>query len=263
MGMKQKRSKFQRRGGGSSKSRKRYRQNGARPGGNFGRRLRHEALRGHHLCRDLPPPRRAYSGEHNPPSPSNKGIYFSTTRPRPQHRSSLSTPTASSTPSSCSPPKIRKKCYGPFHGQVYRARVVRPGHPQDGQLLLEYKVDDVPLKNCECPQPEFVDCSKPPFTGARNDVIHNPVTFKNVANEPLDLFYWNGTCERAPFRGKKSVACNPREPKISSPRRATPSAPAQLRLTEWSLSTPCPTSSSARASMSRLAPTALTPLLLN
>ncbi|EOD28561.1 hypothetical protein EMIHUDRAFT_434825 [Emiliania huxleyi CCMP1516] len=79
-------------------------------------------------------------------------------------------------------------------GEVWRVRALRPGHPLDQQLLLEHRVGIVQIKDCDCPQPEFVDCQKPPFRrppGTPND----PVAFENHAGAPLDLFYWNGTCE--------------------------------------------------------------------
>jgi len=40
-----------------------------------------------------------------------------------------------------------------------------------------------------CPQ-----CAKPHFKGPRW-TKNDPVTFENTAGAPVDLFYWNGTCE--------------------------------------------------------------------
>jgi len=82
-----------------------------------------------------------------------------------------------------------------LHGDVWRVRALRPGHPGDQRLLLEHRVGTVELKDCECPQPSFVDCKKPPFMGPRNQLIDDPVVFENFAPMPVDLYYWNGTCE--------------------------------------------------------------------
>jgi len=80
------------------------------------------------------------------------------------------------------------------HGDVWIVRAVRPGTAADGRLLLEHRVGAVAIENCDCPQPQFVDCSKPPTT--RDDtVISDPVVFENRAGEPVDVFFWNGTCE--------------------------------------------------------------------
>jgi hypothetical protein len=46
-------------------------------------------------------------------------------------------------------------------GEVWRARALRPGHPQDQQLMLEHRVGLVSIKDCDCPQPEFIDVSLP------------------------------------------------------------------------------------------------------
>ena len=48
------------------------------------------------------------------------------------------------------------------HGDVWVARAVRPGTPSDRRLLLEHRIGTIPVDDCECPQPEFVDCSKGP-----------------------------------------------------------------------------------------------------
>jgi len=80
-------------------------------------------------------------------------------------------------------------------GDVWRARAVRPGQPGDRRLLLQHRIGSVPLKDCDCPQPAFVDCAKPPFAGPRTGPIDDPVVFQNQAQLPVDLFYWNGTCE--------------------------------------------------------------------
>jgi len=60
--------------------------------------------------------------------------------------------------------------------------------------MLEHRVGLVSIKDCDCPQPEFVDCMKPPHRAPRTTKV-DPVTFVNDAGTPLDLFYWNGTCE--------------------------------------------------------------------
>jgi len=80
-----------------------------------------------------------------------------------------------------------------MEGEVWRARAVRPGHRGDGRLMAEHSVGPVRLRDCECPQPAFVDCAKPPFKGPRP--FSDPVVFDNAAGVPLDLYYWNGTCE--------------------------------------------------------------------
>ena len=80
------------------------------------------------------------------------------------------------------------------HGDVWRARAVRPGTSADRRLLLEHSIGNVPIDDCDCPQPAFVDCSKPP-TKRDDTMINDPVVFENRANEPVDVFYWNGTCE--------------------------------------------------------------------
>ena len=81
-----------------------------------------------------------------------------------------------------------------LHGEVWRARAVRPGHPGDRRLMLEEKVGVVPLRECECPQPAFVDCQKPPYMGPRW-TPDDPVVFRNDHPTPVDLFWFNGTCE--------------------------------------------------------------------
>jgi hypothetical protein len=80
-----------------------------------------------------------------------------------------------------------------FNKDVWRARAVRPGHAGDGRLMAEHVVGAVVLKSCDCPQPAFVDCAKPPFKGPRGP--SDPVVFENRAMQPLDLYFWNGTCE--------------------------------------------------------------------
>lgn len=82
-----------------------------------------------------------------------------------------------------------------LHGDVWRARAVRPGHSGDHRLLLEHRIGAIELKDCDCPQPDFVNCNKPPFTGPRVGVIDDPVYFENHASRPIDLYWWNGTCE--------------------------------------------------------------------
>jgi len=51
------------------------------------------------------------------------------------------------------------------------------------------------------PPPPVLQCSMEPFDGPR-DVKNDPVTFENVAGYPLDLYYWNGTCEEKVSWGK-------------------------------------------------------------
>ena len=52
----------------------------------------------------------------------------------------------------------------------------------------------VPIEDCECPPVDFHDCSVPHFKGPRW-TPPDPVAFVNKAAQPVDLFYWNGTCE--------------------------------------------------------------------
>ena len=52
----------------------------------------------------------------------------------------------------------------------------------------------VPVEDCDCPQPEFVDCSKGPVKRDPGH-IYDPVVFENRAGEPVDVFFYNGTCE--------------------------------------------------------------------
>ncbi|KAL1529075.1 hypothetical protein AB1Y20_000051 [Prymnesium parvum] len=82
-----------------------------------------------------------------------------------------------------------------LHGDVWRARALRVGQTGDRRLLLEHRIGVVKLKDCECQQPSFVDCKKPPFKGPRDQLINDPVVFENHANAPVDLYWWNGTCE--------------------------------------------------------------------
>jgi hypothetical protein len=86
---------------------------------------------------------------------------------------------------------------GSVAGDVWRARLIRPGHYSDGQVMLEHRVGIVSVFDCECPQPEFVDCAKPHFHGPRW-TSNDPVTFDNRAGAPLDLFYWCGQARPAP-----------------------------------------------------------------
>ena len=58
--------------------------------------------------------------------------------------------------------------------QVWRVRAVRPGHVGDRRLMLEHRVGAVPVRECGCPQPPFVDCKKPPFM-AKRWTIPDPV----------------------------------------------------------------------------------------
>lgn len=80
------------------------------------------------------------------------------------------------------------------HGDVWVARAVRPGTASDRRLLLEHRIGAVPIEDCECPQPQFVDCSKGP-TQSDPMTIRDPVVFENRAAEPVDVFFYNGTCE--------------------------------------------------------------------
>lgn len=80
-----------------------------------------------------------------------------------------------------------------LHGDVWHARAVTDG-PANGRLMLEHRIGAIPIKACDCPQPEFVDCSKP-ISKADPSVMYDPVVFENQAGEPVDLWYWNGTCE--------------------------------------------------------------------
>jgi len=90
------------------------------------------------------------------------------------------------------PPGVRR-AISTFHGDVWRARAVT-SDKANGRLLLEHRIGTVKVQACECPQPAFVDCSKTPFQ-RDGSVVSDPVVFENQANEPVDLFYWNGTCE--------------------------------------------------------------------
>mmetsp|Transcript_25667 Transcript_25667/g.42399 ORF Transcript_25667/g.42399 Transcript_25667/m.42399 type:complete len:308 (-) Transcript_25667:537-1460(-) len=81
-----------------------------------------------------------------------------------------------------------------LYNDVFRARAVRPGHHDDGKLMLEHQVSAVQLKDCDCQDVEFVDCAKPPFKGPRHQ-FNDPVVFENHVEHPVDLFWWNGTCE--------------------------------------------------------------------
>jgi len=80
------------------------------------------------------------------------------------------------------------------HGDVWVARAVRPATAADRRLLLEHRIGAVPIEDCDCPQPQFVDCSKPP-TQRDDAIVSDPVVFENRALEPVDVFFWNGTCE--------------------------------------------------------------------
>lgn len=53
-------------------------------------------------------------------------------------------------------------------------RAVRPGHVGDRRLMLEHRVGAVPVRECGCPQPPFIDCKKPPFM-AKRWTIPDPV----------------------------------------------------------------------------------------
>jgi hypothetical protein len=75
-----------------------------------------------------------------------------------------------------------------LHGDVWRARA------PNGRLLLEHRISTVQIHACDCPQPQFVDCSRGP-TRREEGAVSDPVVFENRADEPVDLFYWNGTCE--------------------------------------------------------------------
>jgi len=90
-------------------------------------------------------------------------------------------------------PDVRRP-FAALHGEVWRARALRPGHVGDRRLMLEHRVGAVPLRECNCPQPQFVDCKKPPFVGPRW-TPSDPVAFQNQHPAPVDLFWFNGTCE--------------------------------------------------------------------
>jgi len=90
------------------------------------------------------------------------------------------------------PPGMRR-ALPTLHGDVWHARAVTDG-PANGRLMLEHRIGAIPIKACDCPQPEFVDCSKP-ISKADPSVMYDPVVFENQAGEPVDLWYWNGTCE--------------------------------------------------------------------
>ena len=87
------------------------------------------------------------------------------------------------------PPGMRR-AVSTFHGDVWHARAVSSGHA-NGRLLLEHQIGVVKIQACECPQPVFVDCSKTPTMRDRA-MVSDPVVFENLANQPVDLFYWNG-----------------------------------------------------------------------
>lgn len=81
-----------------------------------------------------------------------------------------------------------------LQGDFWRARAIRPGRRGDRRLLLEHAVGPVVIKDCECPPREYVDCSRPRPVRDPNHV-YDPVLFENRGGVPVDLFYWNGTCE--------------------------------------------------------------------
>ena len=80
-----------------------------------------------------------------------------------------------------------------LHGDLWRARAVASGKA-NGRLLAEHQVGAVKIRECDCPQPAFSDCSKTPFV-RDGGMISDPIVFENEASQPVDLFYWNGTCE--------------------------------------------------------------------
>jgi len=86
-----------------------------------------------------------------------------------------------------------RRALSTLHGDVWRARAVTEG-PANGRLLLEHRIGAVAIRECDCPQPQFVDCSKP-VSKADPTFTYDPIVFENHATEPVDLFYWNGTCE--------------------------------------------------------------------
>jgi len=90
-------------------------------------------------------------------------------------------------------PDVRRP-HAAVHGEVWRVRAVRPGHVGDRRLMLEHRVGAVPVRECGCPQPPFIDCKKPPFM-AKRWTIPDPVAFRNEAGAPVDLYWHNGTCE--------------------------------------------------------------------
>ena len=112
------------------------------------------------------------------------------------------------------------------HGDVWIARAVRPGTASDRRLLLEHRVGAVPIEDCECPQPSFVDCSKPP-TRREDGVISDPVVFENRASEPVDVFFWNGERPHpSPHRAARQTRRPPPPPSAHTPLPADPPSPA-------------------------------------
>jgi len=91
------------------------------------------------------------------------------------------------------PPGMRR-ALNTLHGDVWRARAVTDG-PANGRLLMEHRIGPVKIRACDCPQPEFNDCSTGPIYRTPG-YIYDPIMFENGAGEPVDLFYWNGTCEQ-------------------------------------------------------------------
>jgi len=90
-------------------------------------------------------------------------------------------------------PSNMRRAMTTFHGDVWKARAVTTG-ADNGRLLMEHQIGAVKIQACNCPQPAFNDCSKSP-TLRDAGVVSDPVVFENEAREPVDLFYWNGTCE--------------------------------------------------------------------
>lgn len=91
-------------------------------------------------------------------------------------------------------PPLLRRSVPTMHGDVWIARAVRPTSVHHRKLLLEHRIGAVPIDDCACPQPDFVDCSKPP-TLRDPLAIHDPVVFENRATEPVDIYFYNGTCE--------------------------------------------------------------------
>ena len=120
------------------------------------------------------------------------------------------------------PPGMRR-ALPTFHGDVWRARAVTDG-PANGRLLLEHRIGAIKIRACECPQPEFVDCSKTPISRPAG-YVSDPVVFENDAGEPVDLFFWNGAPH---IHGPRSS--RPRPPPACVPaHRVVASSPSPPR----------------------------------
>lgn len=139
-------------------------------------------------------------------------------------------------------------------GEVWRARALRPGHPQDNIVMLEHRVGLVSIKDCDCPQPEFVDVScpaparelscgssltSPPFPRplppySAPNLHRSTRALPRTTLLPLSTTtarHWTsstGTARaRRWFRGTTSVASSPLRGRASGAHTATPSARAR------------------------------------